>query len=125
MYDIADIPTIPDRDERFEQILVDCYGQPEELSAMGVYFEDAVTYPFAATWRDPDEPEHSEVVTVLGVNTVDDRRGVLLNVDRSGKKRRVAAEQFYANDAESANAIVLNDYRHWVNERHGLTLGFA
>ena len=56
MIDIGDIPDIPDRDERFEEILVDCYGQIEELSAMEVYFTDAVAYPFAATWRDPDEP---------------------------------------------------------------------
>ena len=124
MIDIGDIPAIPDRDERFEEILVDCYGQYEELSAMGVYFEDAATYPFAATWRDPDEPGHTEAVTVLGVNTVDDRRGILLNVKRGDKKRRVAAEQLWASDTESVNAVVLNDYRHWVSALHGLTPGF-
>ena len=124
MIDIGDIPNIPDQQERFEQILVDCYGQYEELSAMGVYFEDAVTYPFAATWRDPDEPGHTEAVTVLSVNTVDDRRGILLNVQRAGKKRRIVADQLWAKDAESANAVVLNDYRYWVNTLHGLTPGF-
>ena len=124
MVDIADIPAIPDRDERFEQILVDCYGQYEELSAMGVYFEDAATYPFAATWRDPDEPGHTEIVTVLGVNTVDDRRGVLLNVKRGGRTRRIPAEQLWASDAETANTVVLNDYRYWVHKLHGLTPGF-
>lgn len=124
MIDIEDIPNIPDQQERFEQILVDCYGQYEELSAMEVYFEDAVTYPFAATWRDPDEPGHTETVTVLGVNTVDDRRGVLLNVERGGKTRRVEAEQLWANDSESANAVVLDDYRYWVHNLHGLTPGF-
>ena len=124
MIDIEDIPNIPDQQERFEQILVDCYGQYEELSAMGVYFEDAVTYPFAATWRDPDEPGHTEAVTVLGVSTTDDRRGILLDVRRGGKKRRIVAEQLWAKDAESANAVVLNDYRNWVNTLHGLTQGF-
>lgn len=125
MIDIADIPDIPDRDERFEEILVDCYGQIEELSAMEVYFTDAVTYPFAAIWRDPDEPDHAEAVTVLGVNSVDERRGVLLNVERRGKPRRVVAEQLWAKDEESANAVVLDDYRYWVNERHGLTPGYG
>jgi len=124
MIDIEDIPNIPDQQERFEQILVDCYGQYEELSAMGVYFEDAVTYPFIATWRDLDEPGHSEDVTVLGVNTLDDRRGVMLNVKRGGKTRRVVAEQLWASDAVSANTVVLNDYRLWVGTFHGLTPGF-
>ena len=124
MIDIEDIPNIPDQQERFEQILVDCYGQYEELSAMGVYFEDAVTYPFDALWRDPDEPSHAEAVTVLGVSTIDDRRGILLNVERGGQKRRIVAEQLWAKDEKSANAVVLNDYRYWVNTLHGLTPGF-
>ncbi len=122
--DIADIPNLPDRDERFEEILVDCYGQSEELAALEVYFTDAVTFPFAAIWRDPDEPDHAEAVTVLGVNTVDDRRGILLNMERRGKTQRVAAEQLWAKAEQSANAVVLDDYRHWVNALYGLTPGF-
>lgn len=124
MMDIADIPNLPDRDERFEEILVDCYGQSEELAALEVYFTDAVTFPFAAIWRDPDEPDHAEAVTVQGINTVDDRRGILLNVGRRGKTRRVAAEQLWAKAEQSANAVVLDDYRHWVNALYGLSPGF-
>ena len=123
--DIADIPGLPDRDERFAEIMVDCYGQSEELAAMEVYFTDAATYPFAAIWRDPDETDHAEAVTVLGVNTVDDRRGILLNVERRGKTRRIPAEQLWAKDEQSANAVVLDDYRHWVTVLNGLTPGFA
>lgn len=66
MYDTVDIPTIPDQEERLSEVTVDCYGQAEELAAMEVYFTDAVHFPFAATWRDPDEPGHAEPVTVLG-----------------------------------------------------------
>jgi hypothetical protein len=125
MYDIADIPTLPDQAQRLEEVTVDCYGQVEELAAMEVYFTDAVHYPFAATWRDPDEPGHAEPVTVLGLATADERRGILLNVERGGKQRRVLAEQLWAADESSANAIVLKDYRYWVNKLNGLTPGFG
>jgi hypothetical protein len=126
MFDIEDIPTnISDQRERIQEVTVDCYGQSEELSAIEVYLMDAVQYPFQATWRDPDEPDHAEPVTVLEFGTTDERRGILLEVQRGSKKRRVLAEQLWADDKESANAIVLNDYRYWVNELNGLTPGYG
>jgi hypothetical protein len=124
MIEIEDIPQIPDRDKRFEEILVDCNGQSEELAAIEVYFTDAAQFPFAAMWRDPDESEHAEPVTVLGVAEVDERRGVLMKVKRGNKERRIVAEQLWADDEESANAIILDDYRYWVGELNGLTPGF-
>ncbi len=124
MYDIQDIPSIPDRSQRIEEVTVDCYGQAEELSAFEVYFTDAMQFPFPATWRDPDEPDHAEAVTALGVDDVDERRGILLSVKRGDKQRRLPAEQVWANDEDSANATVLNDYRYWVEKMYGLTPGF-
>jgi hypothetical protein len=85
-------------------------------------------FPFAATWRDPDELEHTEPINVLAVDSVDERRGILLSVKRlqdGGKQRRRPAEQVWADDENSTNAIILNDYRHWVNELNGLTPGFG
>jgi hypothetical protein len=125
MYDIEDIPSIPNQSQRIEEVIVDCYGQVEELAAFEVYFTDAMQFPFPAAWRDPDEPGHAEAVTVLGVDRVDERRGILLNVQRGGKQRRLPAEQVWADDEGSANATVLNDYRYWVEEMYGLTLGFG
>jgi hypothetical protein len=125
MYDITDIPTIPDQEERLQEVTVDCYGQSEELTAMEVYLMDAIEYPFEATWRDPDEPGHAEPVTVLAFGATDERRGILLAGQYGRKKRRFLAEQLWANAEDSANAIVLNDYRYWVNELHGLTPGYG
>jgi hypothetical protein len=120
MRDIADIPEIPDQATRLDEITVDCYGREEELSAFDVYLTDALRLPFAATWRDPDEPGHSVPITVLGVADLDDRRGILLRVrQRGGKERQVLAEQVWANEMASPNAIVLDDYRFWV-DRGGL-----
>lgn len=118
MRDIADIPEIPDQATRLAEVTVDCYGREEELSAFEVYLADALRLPFAATWRDPDEPGFSEPVTVEAVADLDERRGILLQVRRrSGKTRRVVAEQIWANATASPNAIVLDDYRYWVE--HG------
>jgi hypothetical protein len=125
MHEIEEIPTLPDQGQRIEEITVDCYNQAEELSAFEVYFTDAVQFPFAATWRDPDEPGHAEPVTVLGVNSVDERRGILLQVQRGDKRRRLLAEQVWAEDEGSANATILNDYRYWVQELYELTPGFG
>jgi hypothetical protein len=127
MYDIEDIPSIADQAQRVEAVTVDCYGQAEELAAFDVYLTDAMRFSFSATWRDPDEPEHAERINVLGVESVDDRRGILLSVERwqHGRKRcRLPAEQVWADNQGSANAVILNDYRYWVNELYGLTPGF-
>jgi hypothetical protein len=120
-----DIPQIPDLNERIAEVTVDCYGQAEELTAFEVYLTDAMQYPFPADWRDPDEPSHYETVTVLGIAKVDERRGILLQVQRGDKERRLLAEQVYAADETSPNAIVLNDYRHWVEKMNGLTPGYG
>jgi hypothetical protein len=119
MRSIAEIPNIPDQDKRIEEITMDCYGALEFMSGFYTYFEDAPHYPFEAIWRDEDEPGHAEDVTVFGVSELDDRRGVLLNVKRGEKPRRVVAEQLWAKDKDSANAIVLNDYRYWLNHGGG------
>jgi hypothetical protein len=114
MRPIEDIPSIPDQEMRLAQLTVDGYSQDEELSAFEVYFTDALHPPFAATWRDPDEPGHAEAVTVLGLGAVDQRRGVLLAVRRhNGKERRILAEQLWAHEVGSVNAIILDDYRAW------------
>jgi hypothetical protein len=124
MYDVESILDIPDQSQRIEEVTVDCYGQAEELAAFEVYFTDAMQFPFPATWRDPDEPGHAEPVTVLGLESVDEHRGILLSVKRGGKQRRLPADQVWANDEKSANAIILSDYRYWVEELYGLTPGF-
>ena len=124
MTSIEDIPFLPDRAERISEVTVDCYGQAEELSAFEVYFTSVLQFPFEASWRDVDEPGHSRKVKVLGVDSVSDRRGILLKVELAGKPRRIVAEQVWAKNEKSSNATVLDDYRYWVNEMYGLDPGY-
>ena len=109
---IEDIPRLPDREKRFEEITVDCYDEYEVLSAFEVYLTDALRTPFAATWG---AAQPAERVTVLGVADTDEREGVRLRVRGSdGDEYDLLADQLWADDASSANAIVLDDYRAYV-----------
>ena len=121
----VDIPFIPSRIERIREITVNCDNQFEELAAFEAYFIDALQPPFAASWRDPDERGHAEAVTVLGMAEVDERRGVLLKVQRGHKERRLLAEQVWADDRDSPNAVILDDYRYWIERLGGLTPGYG
>jgi hypothetical protein len=112
--DIADIPTLPDREQRFAEITVDCYDEYEVLSSFEVYLSDALRTPFAATWGAPGST-HVTQVAVLGTGAVDEREGVRLRVRASdGDVYEVLADQLWATDPQSVNAIVLDDYRAYV-----------
>ena len=109
-----DIPGIPDRETRFEEIAVDCYDGYEVLSAFTAYLTDALRVPFAASWGAPGSTQATPVI-VLGVGDTDDHEGVQLRV-RAGDddEYEVLADQLWAVDGQSANATVLDDYRAYV-----------
>ncbi len=112
---IEDIPSITDREKRFEEITVDCYDEYEVMSAFEVYLTDALRTPFNATWGAPDAAQPAERVTILGVADTDEREGVRLRVRGvDGDEYEVLADQLWAEDAATANAIVLDDYRAYV-----------
>jgi hypothetical protein len=84
------------------------------LSAFEVYLTDALRTPFTATCGAPGASQ-AEPVTVLGISDTDEREGVRLRVrSGDGDTYEMLADQIWADDAESANAIVLDDYRAFV-----------
>jgi hypothetical protein len=113
---IVDIPSLPDREKRFEEITVDCYDEYEVLSAFEVYLTDALRMPFTAIWGAPDTLQ-AEQVTVLGVADTSEREGVRLRVrGGDGDTYKVLADQIWTDGAESRNMIVLDDYRAYIAE---------
>lgn len=112
---LEDIPMIPERDKRFDEITVDCYDEYEILSAFECYVTEALRTPFGASWGMPTGAD-AQSVTVLGIAETDERQGVCLRVRaNAGEVYEVAADQLYADDINSTNAIVLDDYRAFVD----------
>ena len=111
---IEDIPGIPDREKRFEEITIDCYDEYEVFSAFAVYLADALQTPFPGTWGTPGTSGAANVM-VLGAGETDEREGVRLRVRHSdGDEYEVLADQLWAADTTGVNAIVLDDYRAYV-----------
>ena len=108
--DIADIPSLPSREERYAAVTVDCYNNDEILSSFEVYLNEALRPPFAALWGAPGGERLP--VTVLGVGDGYDEDGVLLRVRLAdGDEQEALADQLWAADAPGVNATVLDDYR--------------
>lgn len=113
LMNIEDIPNIPDRDERFVAITVDCYDEYKQLSAFEVYLTDALQSPFAAVWG---QGASATPMTVLGVADADEEEGVRLKVRHAnGDEYEVPADQLWAADTP-AYATVLDDYRVFVSQ---------
>lgn len=113
--DIADIPNLPSREERYAAITVDCYNDDEILSAFEVYLSDALRTPFAGLWGAPGAERTP--VTVLGTGDGYDEDGVLLRVRLADNdEQEVLADQLYAVEAPGVNATVLDAYRAFVAE---------
>jgi hypothetical protein len=74
--DIAEIPVLPDRGQRFEELFIDTYGAHEEFCAMGVYFDDCLIFPFEAIWRDEERSGCEEPVTIIGIGPESEREGL-------------------------------------------------
>ncbi|MBX0326605.1 calcium-binding protein [Oscillochloris sp. ZM17-4] len=111
--EIADIPNLPSREQRFEEITVDCYNEDEALSAFEVYLSEALQTPFAARWGAPGT-ERMPVI-VFGAASGYDDDGVLLRVRLAdGDEQEVLADQLWAVETPGVNATVLDDYRAFV-----------
>lgn len=113
--EIIAISNLPNQSDRLNRITAGCQNFQEACEAFELYMGTNSRLPFAAIWRDADEPGHAEPVTISGVAGVDPRRGVLLAATRGGRvQRRLLAEQVWADDRENLNALLLDDYRRWL-----------
>jgi hypothetical protein len=107
-----DIPGMAEQEARFEEITLGCHDEYERLSAFELYLTHALRLPFEALW----ELGASTVpVTVLGVAESDDEEGVRLRVRHADTDEQVVpAVQVRAAEASVTEALVLDDYRAFV-----------
>jgi len=95
-------------DELIEQILVDAYGDDEQLWSFRQWFEDDASFPFTATVVGTD-------VRVVEVDyDGDDRRGLTARVVRDGEEHRVSLlDVIPARSIPTGTAKLLAAYRRW------------
>jgi hypothetical protein len=117
--DIQAILDLTGATARVQAVTAGCSTYQEMLAAFEIYFSKGLQLPFTATWRDPDEAGHAEPITVLGLNSVDMRRGLLLSVQRDKTSRRLLAEQVWSDENRHPNALILNDFRFWLDRFYG------
>ena len=114
--ELYDIPTLADREDRYTEIMVDCYNDSEVFGAFDAYVSDAIDYPFEATWRIEDLQDRKDwvTVTVLALSSKgDERRGLLFEAKVKGRKRLVPVQEVYPVEQKGRNATVLSDYSEW------------
>jgi hypothetical protein len=114
--ELYDIPTLPNREDRYTEIMVDCYNDGEVFGAFDAYLSDAIDYPFEATWRVEDSQDRQDwvTITVLTLSSRgDERKGLLFEAKAKGRKRLVPAHEVYPVEQKGRNATVLGDYREW------------
>ncbi|MGH7752772.1 MAG: hypothetical protein ACREN5_08145, partial [Gemmatimonadales bacterium] len=97
-----------DLDDLIEEVIVDAYGEDEQLSAFRQAFEEDGRFPFPAT----------VVGAAIDVTTVDyegdERRGLLALCRRDGKTHRVPLlDVVPAGPLPLATARLLAAYRRW------------
>lgn len=103
-----------DIDALIEEVIVDAYGDDEQLWSFRQWFEDRATLPFGATIVGAD-------VQVVEVDyDGDERRGLTARVMRDGVEHRVTLLDIAARSSIPADtARLLTAYRRWFDSDVG------
>lgn len=93
-----------------EEIIVDAYGDDEQLSSFRQWFEDRGVFPFAAT------VVGAEVQVIEVDYRGDDRRGLVARVTRDGDEHCISLLDITASRSVTPDtADLLAAYRRWAN----------
>jgi Calcium binding len=97
-------------DALIEEVIVDAYGDAEQLSAFSQWFEDTASFPFQATVVGAE-------VEILEVDFAgDERRGLVARFSREGEKYLVSLlDVAPAASITTETAALLAAYRRWSN----------
>ncbi|MGH9184427.1 MAG: calcium-binding protein [Acidimicrobiales bacterium] len=96
-----------DIDAVLEDILVDAYGEDEQLWAFRQFFEDDATFPF------PAQVVGSPVEVVAVDYDGDERRGLVAVCRRDGQTYTVALLDVAPGRATEPTAALVAAYRRW------------
>jgi Calcium binding len=97
-------------DALIAEVLVDAYGEDEQLWSFRQWFEDTATFPFRAT------VVGAEVEVIHVDYDGDDRRGLVARCTRDGQRQSVSLVDVAPTDSISTDtAALLAAYRRWAN----------
>jgi len=96
-----------DIDAVLEEVLVDAYGDDEQLWAFRQVFEDEATFPFPA--RVVGSPVEVVAVDYHG----DERRGLVAVCRRGGELHTVSLLDVAPGEMAARTAALLSAYRRW------------
>lgn len=95
-------------DELLEEIMVDAYGDAEQLTSFEVAFEDAARFPFPARLL-------GQQVDVIKIEFEGNERRGLTALCRHGEERhRVSLGDLVPGAVTLETARLLNAYRRWL-----------
>jgi hypothetical protein len=110
----------PDRERRLESILVDSFGDSEQLWAFYTYWEEHAEFPFEAVLRSEvltvdddgvDTMGDAQTFEVVKVSDATEARGVLCQAMRGDKVRQMPVSELVPLDPH--NRRVWGDYIAW------------
>jgi hypothetical protein len=116
----------PDRERRLETILVDSYGDSEQLWSFYSYWEEGGEFPFEAVPRSEvltvdddgvDTMPDAQTIEVLKVADATEARGVLCQVMRGDKVRQMPISEIVPLDPH--NRRIWGDYITWFDSALG------
>jgi len=98
------------REERYEEATVDCYGEEEELTAICMYAEEYIEFPFNAKIKDCGDTifEIPELASNCDINT-----RVLCFAEAEGIKTKVPLSEIIPVNPSGRNKMIIEDYREW------------
>lgn len=96
-----------DIDAVVEEVIVDAYGDDEQLWAFRQFFEDEATFPF------PGDVVGAAVDVVDIDYDGDERRGLVAVCRRDGASHRVSLHDVVAGAVTPRTADLLAAYRRW------------
>ena len=100
---------VPDEiDDLLEEILVDAYGDSEQLTSFEQAFEDSARFPF------PARIVGTSVDVIKVEFDGDDRRGLTAVCRRDGEKHRVALADLIPGPVTLDTSRLLAAYRRWL-----------
>ncbi|ODS35812.1 MAG: hypothetical protein A7316_03275 [Candidatus Altiarchaeales archaeon WOR_SM1_86-2] len=107
-----ELKNLKTRKERYESATIDCYGQEEQLTAICMYAEEYLKFPFKAKIKDCRDALFE--ITGLASNC-DVNIRVLCFAEANDIKTKVPLSEIIPVNPSERNKMIIEDYQEWNN----------